>query len=209
MKERDGSVWWALRLMSTIFVFNPVSLLAICGVGRYLLVTVFAPGLMGGVSAGSADKAMTAAAIVGAAYSFFNFVMVLSLFHFVSGLPMVGEHVGAALNSIGGFGVSAALVVAVIALPLVLALLISSYLGAKKRKFSLEIEEDADSVSGLRFTPSRRSPRQSVDHGRNCGPRQCRVCGCVAGGGCAARSSASTHVDRLGLDPLEGYLAAI
>ena len=206
MKERDGSVWWALRLMSTIFVFNPVSLLAICGVGRFLLVTVFAPGLMGGVSAG---KAMTAAAIVGAAYSLFNFVMVLSLFHFVSGLPMVGEHVEAALNSIGGFGVSAALVVAVIALPLVLGLLISSYLGAKKRKCSLEIEEDADSVSGLRFTPSRRSLRQNGDHGRNFGRRQCRVCGCVAGCGCAARSSALTHVDRLGLGPLEGYLAAI
>ena len=91
MGKRKRSIWSAFGLMGMIFMFNPVSLLAIWSIGKFeQLLTVLAPGFLGGIIAGSVSKAMTAAVIVGAAYSFVNLMLVLAMFHFVSRLPMVG-----------------------------------------------------------------------------------------------------------------------
>ena len=197
MKKRKRSIWSAFRLMGMIFMFNPVSMLAMWSFGKVeLLLTVLAPGFQGGMIAGSVSKAMTAAVVVGAAYSFVNLMLVLAMFHFVSRLPTVGEHIEAALNSIGGFGVSAALVVAVITLPLVLTLLISSYIGTHFT--NLTIGEQAYSVEGSEIRATRRSPRDIGDHGKISGPSRCRFC--------EERFSASTHGESLTLDPLDAYL---
>ena len=194
MKKRNGSIWSAFRFMGMIFMFNPVSLLAMWSFGKFeLLLTVLAPGFLGGMIAGSVSKAVTEAVIVGAVYSFVNYLMlVLAMLHLVSRLPMVGEHIEAALNSIGGFGASAALVVAVITLPLVLTLLISSYIGTHFTN------QQAYSVEGSENRSTRRSPRDIGDHGKISDPSQCRYC--------AERSSASTHRESLTLDALDAYL---
>ena len=85
---------------------------------------------------------------------------------------------------------------AVITLPLVLTLLISSYIGTQITDFT--IGQQAYTVARSEITPTRRSASDIGDYGEISGPSQSRFC--------AERFSASTHGESLTLDSLDAYL---
>ena len=133
-KRSQGSIWSAIRSMSMVFVLTPVSI-PLIGllpfIGRLeLLVMLLVPGFLGGRRAGSVKKAMAAASIVGAVYGLLLFLLVLAVLHFLVGLPLVGSHVEAGLNAIGGLVISSTFVALIATFPFVLSLMIGGFVGA-------------------------------------------------------------------------------
>ena len=130
----QGSMLSAMRAMLTIFLLTPLSIPVIALLplfGRLEILTmILLPGFLGGRRARSFKKATVAAMLVGSVYGFFVFLLLLAVLEFVTGLPLVGNHVGSGLDIVGGLGVTSGFVAALATAPFVLLLLVSAFLGA-------------------------------------------------------------------------------
>ena len=129
-----GSMRAAMRSMLMIFLLTPVAiplLLLLPLIGRLeVLLMAMAPGFLGGMKAGSLRGAIASALLVGTAYFSVHYLLSLSLFRFLAGLPEVGRYVEALVEFSGGFWTATALVTVTMTLPFLVALFVSAFLGA-------------------------------------------------------------------------------